>query len=223
MAGPLPLAGLCIWQTFALPSRVVSQASVFRRAGALLDRRWRWYAECGPVAQWLELAAHNSAGAGSSPARPTMSDQHCKPRCALSTASQVSLKGVVATDDPDRSGPDDQLAGFSQSAGFSTIVDSRCPAIIATDHALCPTPVEGVMAQPQRISRANNDGALSRQALAELGVNSIEWCHSLPSSSLSCVRVSKSPASWRSSNWLEGSPVVRLTMRPRATAGRSRS
>ena len=39
--------------------------------------------------------------------------------------------------------------------------------------------------------------------------------------SLSCVRVSKSLASWRSCNWLEGSPETRLTMRPRLTAGRS--
>src|ERR1700730_6487993 len=37
---------------------------------------------------------------------------------------------------------------------------------------------------------------------------------------LSCVLVSKSPASWRSCNWLAGSPQVRLTMRPRFTAGR---
>ena len=41
--------------------------------------------------------------------------------------------------------------------------------------------------------------------------------------SLSCVFVSKSLASWRSCNWLEGSPERRLTMRPRFTAGRSRS
>ena len=45
----------------------------------------------------------------------------------------------------------------------------------------------------------------------------------LAGASLSCVLVSKSPASWRSCNWLDGSPVVRLTMRPRFTAGRSRS
>jgi len=38
--------------------------------------------------------------------------------------------------------------------------------------------------------------------------------------SLSCVLVSKSVASWRSCNWLEGSPKVQLTMRPRLTAGR---
>jgi hypothetical protein len=37
---------------------------------------------------------------------------------------------------------------------------------------------------------------------------------------LSCVWVSKSPASWRSCNWLAGSPEMRLTMRPRLTAGR---
>src|SRR5208282_2104585 len=41
--------------------------------------------------------------------------------------------------------------------------------------------------------------------------------------SLSAVFVSKSLASWRSCNWLEGSPERRLTMRPRLTAGRSRS
>ena len=39
--------------------------------------------------------------------------------------------------------------------------------------------------------------------------------------SLSCVFVSKSLASWRSCNWLEGSPEVRLTIRPRLTAGRT--
>ena len=38
--------------------------------------------------------------------------------------------------------------------------------------------------------------------------------------SLSCVLVSKSPASWRSCSWLDGSPETRLTMRPRFTAGR---
>src|SRR5690242_19903543 len=43
----------------------------------------------------------------------------------------------------------------------------------------------------------------------------------LRAASLSWVLVSKSPASWRSCNWLEGSPEVRLTMRPRLTAGRS--
>src|SRR6476660_6838706 len=37
---------------------------------------------------------------------------------------------------------------------------------------------------------------------------------------LSCVFVSKSLASWRSCNWLAGSPEMRLTMRPRFTAGR---
>src|SRR5882724_1543279 len=37
---------------------------------------------------------------------------------------------------------------------------------------------------------------------------------------LSCVLVSKSLASWRSCNWLAGSPEIRLTMRPRFTAGR---
>ena len=37
---------------------------------------------------------------------------------------------------------------------------------------------------------------------------------------LSCVLVSKSPASCRSCNWLAGSPEMRLTMRPRLTAGR---
>src|SRR5207342_782345 len=45
----------------------------------------------------------------------------------------------------------------------------------------------------------------------------------LAAMSLSCVFVSKSLASWRSCNWLEGSPEVRLTMRPRLTAGRSSS
>lgn len=39
-------------------------------------------------------------------------------------------------------------------------------------------------------------------------------------SNLSCVFVSKSLASWRSNNWLEGSPQARLTLRPRCTAGR---
>jgi uncharacterized protein with von Willebrand factor type A (vWA) domain len=42
----------------------------------------------------------------------------------------------------------------------------------------------------------------------------------LPAASLSCVLVSKSLASWRSCNWLDGSPVTRLTIRPRWTAGR---
>src|SRR4029450_4387023 len=37
---------------------------------------------------------------------------------------------------------------------------------------------------------------------------------------LSCVFVSKSLASCRSCNWLAGSPEMRLTMRPRFTAGR---
>jgi hypothetical protein len=37
---------------------------------------------------------------------------------------------------------------------------------------------------------------------------------------LSWVWVSKSEASWRSCNWLAGSPEMRLTMRPRFTAGR---
>src|SRR5262249_23884648 len=37
---------------------------------------------------------------------------------------------------------------------------------------------------------------------------------------LSCVCVSKSLASWRSWSWLAGSPEMRLTMRPRFTAGR---
>ena len=37
---------------------------------------------------------------------------------------------------------------------------------------------------------------------------------------LSWVLVSKSPASWRSCSWLDGWPQVRLTMRPRCTAGR---
>jgi hypothetical protein len=40
---------------------------------------------------------------------------------------------------------------------------------------------------------------------------------------LSCVFVSKSLASCRSRNWLDGSPERRLTMRPRRTARRSRS
>lgn len=40
---------------------------------------------------------------------------------------------------------------------------------------------------------------------------------------LSAVFVSKSRASWRSRNWVDGSPDVRLTMRPRLTVGRSRS
>jgi hypothetical protein len=38
---------------------------------------------------------------------------------------------------------------------------------------------------------------------------------------LSCVFVSKSLASWRSCSCSDGSPVVRLTMRPRFTAGRA--
>ena len=41
--------------------------------------------------------------------------------------------------------------------------------------------------------------------------------------SLSCVFVSKSLASWRSWSWLDNSPRTRLTMRPRRTAGRSRT
>src|SRR3546814_2146192 len=44
--------------------------------------------------------------------------------------------------------------------------------------------------------------------------------HACSPVSLSCVLVSKSPTSCRSCSWLEGSPNVRLTMRPRATAGR---
>ena len=39
---------------------------------------------------------------------------------------------------------------------------------------------------------------------------------------LSCVLVSKSLASWRSRSCSDGSPLVRLTMRPRLTAGRAR-
>ena len=39
---------------------------------------------------------------------------------------------------------------------------------------------------------------------------------------LSCVRSSKSLASWRSRSWPAGSPLVRFTMRPRTTAGRAR-
>jgi hypothetical protein len=38
---------------------------------------------------------------------------------------------------------------------------------------------------------------------------------------LSCVLVSKSLASWRSCNCSSGGPLVRLTIRPRLTAGRS--
>ena len=38
---------------------------------------------------------------------------------------------------------------------------------------------------------------------------------------LSCVLVAKSPASWRSCSWLDGSPETRLTIRPRCTAGRA--
>ena len=45
----------------------------------------------------------------------------------------------------------------------------------------------------------------------------------LAAASLSCVRVSKSLASWRSWSWLARSPRVRLTMRPRATPGRASS
>src|SRR3569833_2190795 len=37
---------------------------------------------------------------------------------------------------------------------------------------------------------------------------------------LSCVFVSKSDASCRSCNWVAGSPEMRLTLRPRCTAGR---
>ncbi len=44
----------------------------------------------------------------------------------------------------------------------------------------------------------------------------------LAAASLSCVLVSKSLASWRSCNWLDGSPDIRLTIRPRFTAGRSK-
>ncbi len=47
--------------------------------------------------------------------------------------------------------------------------------------------------------------------------------HAFASISLSCVLVSKSLASCRSCNWLAGSPEVRLTLRPRATAGRAKS
>src|ERR1700752_5212508 len=36
---------------------------------------------------------------------------------------------------------------------------------------------------------------------------------------LSCVLVWKSLASWRSCNWLPGSPEMRLTMRPRVPPG----
>jgi hypothetical protein len=44
--------------------------------------------------------------------------------------------------------------------------------------------------------------------------------HQSGPASLSWVRVSKSPASWRSCNWLDSAPMVRLTMQPRRTAGR---
>ena len=40
-------------------------------------------------------------------------------------------------------------------------------------------------------------------------------------SSLSCVRNSKSEASWRSCSCVAGSPAVRFTIRPRLTAGRA--
>src|SRR3546814_2054422 len=46
--------------------------------------------------------------------------------------------------------------------------------------------------------------------------------HACSPMSLSCVLVSKSLASCRSRNWLEGVPLVRLTFRPRATAGRAK-
>ena len=46
--------------------------------------------------------------------------------------------------------------------------------------------------------------------------------HNCAPSSLSWVLVSKSLASWRSRSCSDGSPLMRLTMRPRFTAGRSR-
>lgn len=47
--------------------------------------------------------------------------------------------------------------------------------------------------------------------------------HGAAPSSLSCVAVSKSRASWRSRSCPDSSPLVLLTMRPRLTAGRARS
>ena len=43
----------------------------------------------------------------------------------------------------------------------------------------------------------------------------------LVAATLSCVFVSKSLASCRSCNWLDGSPCIRFTIRPRCTAGRA--
>lgn len=52
--------------------RIADRAGKGARRSNLLHPRWgECYARRGSVAQWLELAAHNSAGAGSSPARPT--------------------------------------------------------------------------------------------------------------------------------------------------------
>src|SRR4051812_36871604 len=48
---------------------------------------------------------------------------------------------------------------------------------------------------------------------------SVGYCAA--AASLSCVFVSKSLASWRSCSCSEGSPAVRLTIRPRLTAGRA--
>ena len=47
--------------------------------------------------------------------------------------------------------------------------------------------------------------------------------HGCASSTLSCVAVSKSSASWRSRSCPDSSPLVLLTMRPRLTAGRASS
>src|SRR3954471_7893152 len=54
-----------------------------------------------------------------------------------------------------------------------------------------------------------------------LAVSPLTRSYALATSpTLSCVFVSKSDASWRSCSWLAGSPEMRLTMRPRFTAGR---
>ena len=62
----------------------------------------------------------------------------------------------------------------------------------------------------------------SRQEAYLLWVAHRPWRRRLTDyGSLSWVLVRKSPASCRSRSWLDGSPVVRLTLRPRCTAGRA--
>lgn len=62
--------------------------------------------------------------------------------------------------------------------------------------------------------------AMARQ-WRRLAVRSTRFLRCQDAARLSSVMVSKSSAEWRSCNCMAGSPKVRLTMRPRCTAGRA--